>query len=92
MFFKPHLAALCFSVILSHMFCRAADGIVINELMQSNIDCVFVDHEFPDSWVELYNGSSDSISLVGYRIGLENDFDSAYKLPDTLGIGGGAML
>ena len=32
--------------------------LVINELMQSNIDCLMDDlKEFPDSWVELYNPS-----------------------------------
>jgi len=32
------------------------DKLVINELMQSNIDCIMDDlNEFPDSWVELYN-------------------------------------
>jgi hypothetical protein len=30
--------------------------LVINEMMQSNVDCVMDDaNEFPDSWVELYN-------------------------------------
>ena len=33
--------------------------LIINELMQSNVDCVMDDlNEFPDSWVELYNTSS----------------------------------
>ena len=34
--------------------------LVINELMQSNIDCIMDDlNEFPDSWVELYNMDED---------------------------------
>ena len=33
--------------------------LIINELMQSNIDCIMDDlKEFPDSWVELYNAGS----------------------------------
>ena len=33
--------------------------LVINELMQSNIDCLLDDlNEYPDSWVELHNNSN----------------------------------
>ena len=36
---------------------------MINELMQSNIDCVMDDiNEFPDSWVELYNPTDAAIT------------------------------
>jgi hypothetical protein len=35
----------------------AQGKIVINEFMQSNMDFMMVDRDFPDSWVELYNGS-----------------------------------
>ena len=35
--------------------------LVINEIMQSNIECTMDDiHEFPDSWVELYNPTDDT--------------------------------
>lgn len=44
--------------------------LVINELMQSNIDCLMDDlKEFPDSWVELYN-TSDSPCPMPQRLGL----------------------
>ena len=46
-------------------------GLVINELMQSNIDCVMDDrNEFPDSWVELYNSSDAPVQLKDYRLGI----------------------
>lgn len=36
----------------------------INELMQSNIDCLMDNmREFPDSWVELYNSSDAAVKL-----------------------------
>ena len=43
--------------------------LVINELMQSNIDCVMDDlNDFPDSWVELYNsGITDISALSGHQ-------------------------
>lgn len=48
----------------------AQSPLVINELMQSNIDAVFDDvNDFPDSWVELYNTTSEPISLANYKIG-----------------------
>ena len=54
--------------------------LVINELMQSNIDCIMDDlHEFPDSWVELFNNSNEAIDLKDYKIGTEAE--SAWQLP-----------
>ena len=56
-------------------------GLVINELMQSNIDCIMDDRtEFPDSWVELYNNSSETITLKGYRLGISDKADEAWQL------------
>lgn len=56
--------------------------LIINELMQSNIDCVMDDrNEFPDSWVELYNTGDAAVNLNRYRIGITDDVDAAWKLP-----------
>ena len=53
-------------------------GLVINELMQSNIDCVMDDrNEFPDSWVELYNNSGETVALKDYRLGIGTKSDEA---------------
>ena len=58
-----------------------AQGLVINELMQSNVDCIMDDiNEFPDSWVELYNSSDQTINLKDYQIG--TIVDDAWQLPD----------
>ena len=58
-----------------------AQGLVINELMQSNIDCIMDDlNEFPDSWVELYNNSDQAVSLKGYQIGITPT--ETWELPD----------
>lgn len=55
--------------------------LVINELMQSNIDCIMDDlNEFPDSWVELYNPSDEPVNLQDYQIG--TNADDAWPLPD----------
>ena len=56
--------------------------LVINELMQSNIDCVMDDlKEYPDSWVELYNTSNTGVKLNDYQIGVTKDVAEAWSLP-----------
>ena len=60
---------------------QTTSRLVINELMQSNIDCIMDDlHEFPDSWVELYNNSDEAISLKDYQIGTQAD--QTWQLPN----------
>ena len=43
--------------------------LVINEIMQSNVDCLFKDNEYPDSWVELYNIGKTTEKLSDYKLG-----------------------
>ena len=55
--------------------------LVINELMQSNIDCIMDDlNEFPDSWVELYNTGTASVNLKDWRLGLSDKAGEAWQL------------
>ena len=57
--------------------------VIINELMQSNIDCVMDDiNEFPDSWVELYNSGTTAVNLNTLSISDKNDPTKAWTLPD----------
>lgn len=58
--------------------------VVINELMQSNVDCIMDDlNDFPDSWVEIYNTGSTAVNLSQYSIGLTDDASAAWQLPTT---------
>lgn len=60
----------------------ASAQLIINELMQSNIDCIMDDfNEFPDSWVELYNPGPDNENLADYKIGTKDKAKKAYQLP-----------
>lgn len=62
----------------------------INEIMQSNVDCIMDDlNEFPDSWVELYNLGTTSDNLSNYSIGLNNKIEDAWQLPDSVIAAGG---
>lgn len=59
--------------------------LVINELMQSNVECIMDDiHEFPDSWVELYNSGTTAVNLQNYKIGTKNKANKAWQLPDSI--------
>ena len=74
-------------------FVTAQGKLVINELMQSNVDYMMVNHDFPDSWVELYNGSDKTVNVKNYRIGPTNVFAEAYPLSaSAVGIAPGAHM
>lgn len=68
---------------MTTMPANAQQHLIINELMQSNVECLFDDQtkEFPDSWVELYNPTSEAISLGSYKIGTKNKENKAWQLP-----------
>lgn len=67
--------------------------LIINELMQSNIDCIMDDlNEFPDSWVELYNAGTSNVSLSSYSIGIKSDGSDAYRLPSQTVAPGGYVI
>lgn len=50
-----------------------AQSLVINEIMQSNIDCIMDElNDFPDSWIELYNAGTETVPLHNYSIAIKN--------------------
>lgn len=87
---KNYIFRLFVLIVSAVLFPVAAQSqLVINELMQSNIDEVFDELcDFPDSWVELYNTSSESVSLEDYQIGIKIDKAgnpvNAWKLPNVV--------
>ncbi len=77
---KYQKAFLAMAAAICYM--GASAQLVINELMQSNIDCIMDDlNEFPDSWVELYNVGTETVSLKDYLIGDKDKVKKAYQLP-----------
>lgn len=76
-------------------YAQAQDkGLVINEIMQSNVECIMDDiHEFPDSWVELYNAGNAAVNLKDYQISNKNKVKKAWQLPDkSIAPGGYAII
>ena len=70
-------------MVVSSTTTTMSGQIVINELMQSNVECKRDDNikEYPDSWVELYNTSSQTVSLYGYKLGITSDAAKAWNFP-----------
>ena len=73
--------------MLTAVSTNAQAQLVINELMQSNIDCIMDDlNEFPDSWVELYNTGTTAVNLGDYKLGTKDKEKKAWQLPNkTIG-------
>lgn len=67
----------------SHIQIDAATNLCFNEIMQSNINALQMEHDFPDSWVELYNPTESAIVLDNYYIGTCNSISGAYKITNT---------
>lgn len=81
--FSPFLAILVLTIVSP----IAKAHVVINEIMQSNIDCIMDDlNEFPDSWVELYNPDVQVALLTEYSIGTSEDANVAYPLSGSLSL------
>ena len=70
----------CLYILITLLFIAkaGAETLIINEVMQSNVDCVFTEHDFPDSWVEIYNSSDRDIAMNGYSLGLTGNPGSAW--------------
>jgi len=62
--------------------------LVINEIMQSNVDCLMLDNQYPDSWVELYNAGSSTEKLSEYKLGETLNASEASKLYSASSSGG----
>lgn len=70
------------SLLLAAIPQIAMGQLIINEIMQSNIDCIMDDiNEFPDSWVELYNAGEENVQLSEYKIGISDKSGEADALP-----------
>ena len=77
------LTSLVLATSIASPVSTAHAQLIINELMQSNIDCIMDDiNEFPDSWVELYNSGTTAVNLNTYSISDEDDPKNAWALPD----------
>ncbi len=78
--------ALLFSFSWVSM-CLNAQTLTMTEIMHSNVHGIMDDlNELPDSWVELYNPSNDTLSTIGWKIGTTSNVSLAYTLTDSVKI------
>lgn len=68
------------AIFFSFLAIFSQSSIRINEIMQSNIDCLYLEHDYPDSWIELYNNSEQDIDLFHYYIGNDSNISSAFRI------------
>lgn len=67
-------------IVTNNTFATTPHDLSINEIMQSNIYTVFADMDFPDSWVELYNQTENSINIKNYYISPTSDYNDGYRI------------
>ncbi|MDD4637655.1 MAG: lamin tail domain-containing protein [Bacteroidales bacterium] len=67
------------------------NGIVINEYSPLNTSIADQDGEF-DDWIELYNNSSSSVSLLGYYLSDNTSNPRLWAFPDTSIAPGGYII
>ena len=81
------------ALLLTAGTCSANAQLIINELMQSNVECYMDDiKEFPDSWVELYNSGNEAVNLKDYKISNKNKEKKAWQLPDKTIVSKGYVI
>lgn len=74
-----------FIIILILFTVSVKANIFINEIMQSNIDCIMDDlNEFPDSWLELYNNETEEVNIENYILSLNEDGSNGYVIPPAI--------
>lgn len=82
--FNKHIVASIVSMMtLSVWADDSATTLRINEIMQSNVGMLMVEHNYPDSWVELHNPTAQTINLKGWAIGPTDDLVDAYHFEHT---------
>lgn len=84
---KRHILAVLLLLAAGSAAAQKEEGnLMFNEVMQSNIDYLLVEKDFPDSWVELYNPTAQDINLGRYWIGEHADQRGAYQFPAGVGM------
>ena len=79
-----------FSCFSANQILAQTPQLMINEIMQSNVDVLFDEREFPDSWVELYNPTNHTIDLQGWMLsdGIDTQKFTSKEIPS----GGYALI
>ena len=82
---KHHLIALVCSLLTAWNAARAAEHIVVNELMASNAGMVMSPAINFDSWIELYNPTGQAVNLAGMYLSDDAGNLTRWKMPSNMG-------
>jgi hypothetical protein len=82
---KHHLIALVCSLLTAWNAARAAEHIVVNELMASNAGMVMSPAINFDSWIELYNPTEQAVNLAGMYLSDDAGNLTRWKMPSNMG-------
>ena len=63
-----------------------AESMIINEIMPANVDMYWSDATNFDGWIELYNPTSQNVTLAGYYISDDHTDLKKWKVPATFGV------
>lgn len=79
---------------MASAFADKKQQLCINEIMQSNINTVFADMDFPDSWAELYNPTDEDICINQYYISRSSNYQQGYRIEtaEIIPAGGYALI
>jgi len=73
--------------VFSAFYQSVSAKVWINEVMQSNIDGIVDDlHDFPDSWLELYNDGNSAIDLKNWYVSETANYNQGWKIPQSVTI------
>ncbi|MBO4965136.1 MAG: CotH kinase family protein [Muribaculaceae bacterium] len=78
--------------LLAALGLSASAQIRINEVMQSNIDGLYVDGDFPDSWIELKNTGSVDVDLKGWGVSVKDKYKKAYVINESCIVAPGGFV
>ena len=72
----------------------SALSLCINEIMQSNINVVFEEMDFPDSWIELFNPTENDVSINKYYVSQTPNYEEGYRIKtdEVVPSGGYALI
>jgi len=82
--FSPQRAEKEYYKISAEAAVAIDDAVVINEIMASNSNIALDEMDEYDDWIELFNNSTEEVSLSGYYLSDDDEDIMQWAFPDTV--------